>query len=138
MTWVGIDGYYLKPSWQFAPLFGPTIRRVRALTSAPILIAETGATSDANQPSKIADVFAGIHTYGLLGLVWYNSTNSHGQAFGINSSEALEAFRKGARTYVRPGPLPIQYIIPHRGLWKCNGKEVLHHWLTLNVGASTG
>ena len=23
VNWVGIDGYYLKPSWQFAPLFGP-------------------------------------------------------------------------------------------------------------------
>ena len=33
MTWVGIDGYYLKPSWQFAPLFGPTIGAVRALTT---------------------------------------------------------------------------------------------------------
>ena len=44
VTWVGIDGYYLKPSWQFAPLFGPTIAAVRALTSDPILIAETGAT----------------------------------------------------------------------------------------------
>ena len=25
VTWVGIDGYYLKANWQFAPLFGPTI-----------------------------------------------------------------------------------------------------------------
>ena len=27
VNWVGIDGYYLKPSWKFAPLFGPTIAR---------------------------------------------------------------------------------------------------------------
>jgi hypothetical protein len=103
VTWVGIDGYYLKPSWQFAPLFGPTIARVRALTTAPILIAETGATSTADQPSKIADVFAGIHAYGLLGFVWFNATNSNGQAFGISSSGAFDAFRKGASTYSRPG-----------------------------------
>ena len=32
VTWVGIDGYYLKPSWKFAPLFGPTIKAVRHLT----------------------------------------------------------------------------------------------------------
>jgi mannan endo-1,4-beta-mannosidase len=25
VTWVGIDGYYYKPSWEFAPLFGPTL-----------------------------------------------------------------------------------------------------------------
>jgi mannan endo-1,4-beta-mannosidase len=102
VTWVGIDGYYLKSSWQFAPLFGPTIAKVRTLTNAPILIAETGATPAAGQPSKIADVFAGIHAYGLLGFVWFDSTNSIGQAFGINSSEAFDAFRKGASTYTRP------------------------------------
>ena len=45
VNWVGIDGYYLKPSWQFAPLFGPTIGAVRALTNDPILVAETGATA---------------------------------------------------------------------------------------------
>jgi beta-mannanase len=32
VTWVGIDGYYVKPSWKFAPMFGPTIKAVRALT----------------------------------------------------------------------------------------------------------
>jgi mannan endo-1,4-beta-mannosidase len=102
VTWVGIDGYYLRPSWQFAPLFGPTIAKVRALTNAPILISETGATPAAGQPGKIADVFAGIHAYGLLGFVWFDSTNKIGQAFGINSSGAFDAFRKGASSFTRP------------------------------------
>ena len=75
VTWVGIDGYYLKPNWQFAPLFGPTISAVRTLTSDPILIAETGAVPAAGQPAKINDLFAGIRSYGLLGFVWFNSTN---------------------------------------------------------------
>ena len=103
VSWVGIDGYYLKSSWQFAPLFGPTISRVRKLTNAPILIAETGAMPAMDQPSKIADVFVGIHNYGLLGFVWFNSTNSKGQPFGINSPAAVAAFRKGASTFARPG-----------------------------------
>ena len=103
VTWVGIDGYYLKPSWQFAPLFGPTIGVVRALTADPILIAETGAVPEADQPAKIADVFAGIRAYGLLGFVWFDSTNSAGQDFGISSPDALAAFRKGASTFARPG-----------------------------------
>ena len=30
VNWVGIDGYYLKPTWKFAPLFGPTIAAVRS------------------------------------------------------------------------------------------------------------
>jgi len=102
VTWVGIDGYYLKPSWQFAPLFGPTIGAVRALTGDPILIAETGAVPTAGQQAKINDLFAGIHSYGLLGFVWFDTTNSIGQPFSINSPEAIAAFRKGASTYHRP------------------------------------
>jgi glycosyl hydrolase family 26 len=103
VNWVGIDGYYLKPSWQFAPLFGPTIRDVHALTSDPILIAETGAVQTASQPANINNLFAGIRAYGLLGFVWFDSTNSTGQPFSISSSAALAAFRKGASTYHRPG-----------------------------------
>jgi len=104
VDWVGIDGYYLKPSWKFAPLFGPTIAAVRKLTLDPILIAETGAVPAAGQPAKIADLFTGVHQYGLLGFVWFNATNSIGQQFGISSPGALAAFRKGAaRTYTRPG-----------------------------------
>jgi hypothetical protein len=103
VTWVGIDGYYLQPSWKFAPLFGPTIGAVRALTVDPILIAETGAIQTVGQPAKINDLFAGIHSYGLLGFVWFDTTNSIGQAFGINSPAAIAAFRKGASTYHRPG-----------------------------------
>lgn len=104
VNWVGIDGYYLKPNWQFAPLFGPTISKVRELTGDPILIAETGATPASGQPAKIADAFAGIRAYGLLGFVWFDATNSKGQGFGLNSPAAFAAFGKGASsTYTRPG-----------------------------------
>jgi mannan endo-1,4-beta-mannosidase len=107
VTWVGIDGYYLKPSWQFAPLFGPTIAAVRLLTGDPILIGETGAVPSVGQPAKIDDLFAGIHKYGLLGFVWFDSTTHAptGQAepFGVSGSAAFAAFRKGAATFVRPG-----------------------------------
>jgi Glycosyl hydrolase family 26 len=102
VNWVGIDGYYLESSWQFDPLFGPTILKVRALTNDPILIAETGATPAADQPAKIADVFAGIHLYGLLGFVYFDATNELGQGFGLSSPEAVAAFRKGATTFTRP------------------------------------
>jgi hypothetical protein len=57
----------------------------------------------ADQPSKIADLFAGIRSYGLLGFVWYNSTNSIDQHFLIDSPAAIAAFKKGANTYRRPG-----------------------------------
>jgi len=100
VNWIGIDGYYLKPSWQFVPVFGPTVAAVRELTSDPILIAETSATPAASQPAKIADLFAGIHMYGLLGFVWFDSVASHD--YRIQGSTAIAAFRRGARTYSYP------------------------------------
>jgi mannan endo-1,4-beta-mannosidase len=103
VNWVGIDGYYLKPSWQFAPLFGPTIAAVHALTSDPILIAETGAVPATGQARKITDLFAGIRAYGLLGLVWFDATDYDHQDFSLSSPAAIAAFRKGASSYVRPG-----------------------------------
>jgi mannan endo-1,4-beta-mannosidase len=103
VNWVGLDGYYLKSGWQFAPLFGPTINAVRQFTSAPILIAETGAQTTADQPAKVADLFAGVKKYGLLGLVYFDTANSAHQEFGLSSQAAIEAFRKGAGPYHRPG-----------------------------------
>jgi mannan endo-1,4-beta-mannosidase len=105
VNWVGIDGYYLKPSWQFAPLFGPTISDVQGLTSDPILIAETGAVSSAGQPAKIKNLFEGVQKYGLLGFVWFDSVSRKPQNldFRIQSREAIAAFRNGASAYTRPG-----------------------------------
>ena len=100
VTWVGIDAYYLQPSWQFAPIFGPTIIAVRELTGDPILIAETSATRAANQPEKITNLFAGIRTYGLLGFVWFNAISAS-LDYRISGPEAIAALRQGAKTYSR-------------------------------------
>ena len=100
VTWVGLDGYYYEPSWKFAPLFGPTIAAVRRLTQDPILVAETGAAPATDQPAKIADLFAGIRLYGLLGFVWFNSV--HTKDWRLNTRAAISAFRAGARTYHEP------------------------------------
>ena len=99
VTWVGIDGYYYKSSWLFASLFGPTITAVRALTDDPILIAETGAAPPAIQPAKITDLFAGIHSYGLLGLVWFDAIGTKEEDWRLSTPAAVAAFRQGAEMY---------------------------------------
>ena len=100
VNWVGMDGYYFKSSWKFAPLFGPTIKAVRALTRDPILIAETGAGRVAGQPAKIADLFAGTRAYGLLGFVWFDGIAI--QDWRLRSSAAIGAFRQAAKAYASP------------------------------------
>ena len=100
VTWVGLDGYYYQPSWTFAPLFGPTIAAIRELTHDPILIAETSVSPTTNQPAKIADLFAGIRLYSLLGFVWFDSV--HNEDWRLNNPAAIAALRRGASTYRRP------------------------------------
>jgi mannan endo-1,4-beta-mannosidase len=97
VNWVGIDGYYYSSSQTFAPLFGPTIVAVRSLTRDPILISETGVASAAGQPAKIANLFAGIRLYGLLGFVWFDSIDI--EDWRLTSLPAIAAFRRGAATY---------------------------------------
>jgi mannan endo-1,4-beta-mannosidase len=99
VTWVGIDGYYYSSSSTFAPLFGPTIAAVRELTRDPILISETAASPAAGQPAKIADLFAGVHRYELLGFVWFDA--SHIEDWRLKSPAAVAAFRRGAGSYGR-------------------------------------
>ena len=100
VTWVGIDGYYLEPDWMFASLFGPTIKAVRALTIDPILIAETGSAPSSGQTAKIANLFAGVHSYGLLGFVWFDARGT--QDWRLTGPAAFAAFGRGARTYGGP------------------------------------
>jgi mannan endo-1,4-beta-mannosidase len=100
VTWVGIDGYYYSSSTVFASLFGPTIVAVRALTRDPILIAETAAASKAGQPAKISELFAGVHLYGLLGFVWFDTDSS--SDWQLTSPAAFAALRRGVQTIHRP------------------------------------
>lgn len=109
VTWVGIDGYYYSPTSSFAQVFGPTIVDVRALTSDPILISETGADPSAGQQVKVSDLFAGVDSYGLLGFTWFDE-NYEGQDWRISDPQALAAFRQDAREYMKPVPRPAQAL----------------------------
>ncbi len=99
VTWVGIDGYFSTRSSQFASVFGPTIVAVRELTQDPILIAETGATAAVGQASKIAQLFAGVRTYRLLGFLWFDAVAK--QDFRILNPASIAAYRHGAVAYTR-------------------------------------
>ncbi len=104
VTWVGIDGYYYRPSDTFSSVFGETIAQVRALTNKPLLLSETAVGPEAGQAAKIPGLFAGVRKYQILGLVWFDIAQDDGpyhQDWRIENSPAAEAaFRSGASTLV--------------------------------------
>ena len=100
VTWVGIDGYYTSPNIKFVSLFGRTIVAIRTITNDPILIAETGAAG-VHQPASIADLFAGIRSYQILGFVWFDADTR--EDWQLTSLPATAAFRLGAAAYPRVG-----------------------------------
>jgi len=102
VTWVGIDGYYYRPSDTFASVFGKTIAGVRQLTDKPVLLSETAVGPLAGQSAKIPGLFAGVREYRTLGLVWFDIAQDAGlyhQDWHIEDSpSAKAAFRLGAST----------------------------------------
>jgi hypothetical protein len=97
VTWVGIDGFYSRPSDTFASVFGHTIQQVRSLTSLPVLLSETAVAPAANQFANIVRLFRGAAADKTLGLVWFdiaqNGRPPH-QDWRLEDSELAEtAFR---------------------------------------------
>jgi len=99
VTWIGIDGYYFRPSDTFSKVFGRTIDQVRAFTRKPVLLSETAVGPAAGQFVKISNMFAGMHQYNMLGLVWFDEAQHDGidhQDWRLEDSSAAEAaFRLG-------------------------------------------
>jgi mannan endo-1,4-beta-mannosidase len=108
VTWVGIDGYYYRPSSTFETVFGETIAHVRAFTRKPVLLSEAGVGPLAGQSVKIQNLFAGMRQFQTLGLVWFDIAQHQGiyhQDWRIEDSRAaIRAFRLGATslTLARP------------------------------------
>jgi mannan endo-1,4-beta-mannosidase len=106
VSWIGIDGYYYRPSDTFASVFGATIRQVRTFTGKPVLLSETATGPAAGQAAKIGDLFRGMSAYRTLGLVWFDIAQHAGiyhQDWRIEgSAAAVRAFRQGIRAYFRP------------------------------------
>jgi Glycosyl hydrolase family 26 len=94
VTWIGMDGYYYRPDETFSTLFGPTVTDLRAVTSDPILVTETGAAPQAGKAAKIADLFAGVRADHLLGLVWSDVNGK--EDWRIDTPATFAAFGKAA------------------------------------------
>ena len=109
VDWVGIDGYYVRPSDNFYTVFGATIAHVRVFTHKPVLLSETAVGPAAGQFSKIANLFAGMRQTQTIGLVWFDIEQHDGlyhQDWRIENSPAAQAaFRLGASSLTLARPL---------------------------------
>ncbi len=100
VNWVGIDGYYYRHTtfWQ---VFGRIIVQIRKITGRPILLSEAGIGQQAGQARTLPELFAGIHRYRLLGLVWFDVSQSgsiYSQDWRLEGHPfAMAAFRRGVR-----------------------------------------
>jgi hypothetical protein len=81
VTWVGIDGFYTRPSDTFSSVFVSTVDQVRTSIAKPMLLSETAVPRNASQYASILNLFSGIAHYRMLGLVWFDKDES-GQATG--------------------------------------------------------
>jgi mannan endo-1,4-beta-mannosidase len=108
VTWVGIDGYYYRPSDTFKRVFGGTIGQVRKLTTLPVLLSETAVGPRTGQFGKISNLFSGMRAYRVLGLVWFDKHQHDGilhQDWRIEGNfQATTAFQLGVQglTLARP------------------------------------
>jgi mannan endo-1,4-beta-mannosidase len=104
ITWVGIDGYYNRPSDTFNSVFAPTIDKVRGLTGKPILLSETAVAPHANQYANILNLFNGMAQYRTLGLVWFDKDQSqlavsHGDPRNIHEDWHIEDSQLGKQAF---------------------------------------
>jgi hypothetical protein len=106
VTWVGIDGYYFRPTDTFTTVFGHTIDQVRKFTRDPVLLSETGVGPAAGPIPKIQDLFHGMSAYNTLGLVWFDKSQTGGtyhQDWRLEDDRfAEESFRLGVRDDITP------------------------------------
>jgi mannan endo-1,4-beta-mannosidase len=105
VDWVGLDGYYAQPTDDFKYIFGNTLQAVRKVAKhKPVLISETAVGPDTHdQPGKIRNLFRGIRSNHLLGLVWFDRRQNQGlhhQDWRLeDSATAMKAFHKYSRNY---------------------------------------
>jgi len=101
VTWIGVDGYYVRPSDTFYSVFGRTIKEVQAFSNKPVLLSETAVAPRAGQFADILNLFHGMQQYGALGLVWFDQKQSgtpYRQDWRLEGKPHADvAFRVGVR-----------------------------------------
>lgn len=103
VTWIGVDGYYTAPGDTFQRVFGAVLTEVQGLRK-PVIISETAVgPRTGNQVKGIGNLFAGLRTSNLLGLIWFDMAQDSGQYkqdWRLEGSNALVAAFRRAGGYI--------------------------------------
>ncbi|CAM9708428.1 unnamed protein product, partial [Chrysoparadoxa australica] len=83
--------------WQsFADLFEDTYLEIKAFTSLPLGVGETGSTSHGgNKAEWIRDAFRSFQEFGLSQVTWFLENKTGGRDWDLNSEEERQAFMEG-------------------------------------------
>lgn len=105
VDWTGVDGYYFRSTDTFDSVFGQTIAAIRAISGAPLLIAETAVGTTADRVSQIDALFAGVRAQRLAGVVWFDEAQHAGiyhQDWRLeHDADACAAFTAAAAAYLQ-------------------------------------
>ena len=100
VTWVGIDGYYYRPSETFFSIFGKTIAEVRTFTGLPVLLSEVAVGPQAGQARKIPTCSPGCGSTARSGSC--GSTSPSTRAFTTRTGASKTARRPKRRSGAVP------------------------------------
>ena len=93
VDWIGIDGY-VGAGQNFRGVFGYQLRVIRRLTSKPIYLAETGVGDGPHERRQVANLFAGVRQWHLIGLIWFDLNRKN--SWSLEGKPAKDAaFRRG-------------------------------------------
>ena len=96
VNWVAVDAYNFDDAshkffWPY-DLFAPSVTRIRAITSKPLLIAEIGCTQKSYKPTWISRAPGAMQRLGAKAMVWFNENMKHDWRLD-SSSASLTAAR---------------------------------------------
>jgi cellulose synthase (UDP-forming) len=104
IDWIGVTGYYTSQSSTFANVLAPTVSYMRKLAPGkPVLVDETGIEPGGTRPAQILNLFNGIRSDHLLGLIYFDyhqygrpPARMHQDWRLEGDQAALAAFKRGS------------------------------------------
>ncbi len=101
---VGVTGYYIQPSSTFSNELVLTIDQIRRFSRRPLIVGETGVAPDEDRSGQIANLFAGLRSYHVQAVIYFDVDQSGGrykQDWRLEGdAAALRGFRLAAKAYL--------------------------------------